>query len=255
MGNIRKNDWEKKIEKNKLSNKQINLDSMYDHAHSEMSLQQSKRDQIITIYLAMCSLLIPITLDKESELISHKGIVFMVLAVIGILFSIIAIRYREYKEIYWICCQTITVLKTVDVENIDKSAIQRAFYFCIEKRGKKFLKVDENKRTIRNFLYVRKSIFSAETMYFFIISLMTAIVSGVGFILKFNLLTGKKMFFGIGAGVIVFLLLNISYFRTCVKIYEVLEYTGKKNEKEERDKIFNKIFSKAWFLHIYYDEQ
>ena len=35
-----------------------NLEDIYEHAHSELSLQQSKRDQIITIYLALCSFLL-----------------------------------------------------------------------------------------------------------------------------------------------------------------------------------------------------
>ena len=48
--------WREKIGWDMVKDEQnYNLEDIYEHAHSELSLQQSKRDQIITIYLALCS--------------------------------------------------------------------------------------------------------------------------------------------------------------------------------------------------------
>ena len=105
------NDWEDKIDDSKLKNeKDYDLGGIYEHAHSELSLQQSKRDQIITIYLALCSFLLPFALGEELISITMKGVLFLVVGLVGMLFSCITVRYREYKEAYWLCCQTLTVL-------------------------------------------------------------------------------------------------------------------------------------------------
>ena len=119
--------------------KDYDLPGIYEHAHSELSLQQSKRDQIITIYLALCSFLIPFALGDTIKEVWMKGIIFIMVGIVGVLFSYIAVRYREYKEVYWLCCQAITVMLSFKPEELDKSLVQRTFYHCLNKKGKKLL--------------------------------------------------------------------------------------------------------------------
>ena len=46
------NDWELPVNTSEIKvTKNYSLEDIYDHTHSELSLQQSKRDQIITLFL------------------------------------------------------------------------------------------------------------------------------------------------------------------------------------------------------------
>ena len=256
MDNGQMTNWEQAIEPSKFEqNKNMNLDSMYERAHTELSLQQSKRDQIITIYLALCSFLIPFALGEEVISFELKGLIFLVIAIVGILFSLIAVRYREYKEVYWLCCQSITVLQNIKQSEIDKTTIQRVFYHCLYKKGHGYLRKDGKKEKINVPLFIKKNIFSAETLHFVIIDIMTAFISGLGAALILNVSVTIRVLFGVVIGMIVFLLLIVFYFKTCLKIYMVLEKDEAKTNQEARDKAFSSIFSKAWFLHMYYDGQ
>ena len=228
-----------------------NLEDIYEHAHSELSLQQSKRDQIITIYLALCSFLLPIALGDSVPTTGWKGLLFVLLGVVGILFSLIVVRYREYKEVYWICCQTLTVLQSFKPEKLDKELIQRTFYYSLKKKGKGFLH-EKTGRLMRG-KFVKKNLNSSETFHYMIIVLMASFISGLGaalLCLRWGLL-------GIAVGVIVGLAVMVRlmsvYFNTCIKIYKVLE-EPEGGKEEKKDDAFRSVFSKAWFLHMYYDE-
>ena len=74
------NEWKQPIDTSKLKEKQnYNLEEIYEHAHSELSLQQSKRDQVMTIYLALASFLLPFALGEEMIAMRLKGAIFIVL--------------------------------------------------------------------------------------------------------------------------------------------------------------------------------
>lgn len=250
----RLNDWELSLVDEKLKeNNNCDLNQMYDHAHSELSLQQSKRDQIITIYLALCSFLLPFALGEQIISFQLKGIIFAVLGVIGILFSLIIVRYREYKEVYWLCCQTITVLQNFRPEEIDKSVIQRTFHHCLMKKGKPYLKYKGNSAKLKKGLLVKKNLFSAETMHFQIIAIMASFISGLGLALIVESSIPCKTLIGIATGLLIFSILLIIYFYNCMKTYFALESNG--NDRRSRDHAFNSTFSKAWFLHFYYDHK
>ena len=77
-------DWREDIGEGLLKDTQnYNLEDIYEHAHSELSLQQSKRDQIITIYLALCSFLLPFALGESVPTTEWKGVIFLLLGVVG----------------------------------------------------------------------------------------------------------------------------------------------------------------------------
>lgn len=250
------NDWEAPIDYAKCKDsKNYNLEDIYDHAHSELSLQQNKRDQIITIYLALCSFLLPFALGEAIESIRLKGLIFLVVGIVGILFSLITVRYREYKEVYWLCCQSITVLQSFKPEEIDKSVVQRTFYHCLRKKGKAFLSFDGDTAKLKKLTFVKKNLYSSETLHFMIIDLMASFIMGLGTALIINVSLLLNILIGALVGITVFILLFSTYFRTGLKIYASLETKNEENNDKTRNKAFNKAFSKAWFLHFYYDNK
>ena len=248
------NDWELPLDSGKLNDKQhYNLEGIYEHAHSELSLQQSKRDQIITIYLALCSFLIPFALGEEIIGYELKGLIFLIVGIVGVLFSCITVRYREYKEVYWLCCQTLTVLQSFKSEELDKSLVQRTFHHCLHKKGKGYLKSKGEKLIFRKFRYARKNIFSSETLHFVIIELMTSFIIGLGVSLLLVSMPGLNLILGVTVGIIAFILLAALYFGTCIKVYLPLESDASEKNAEKKNRAFNKVFSKAWFLHFYHN--
>ena len=248
------NEWETPINTSILKEKQnYNLEEIYDHAHSELSLQQSKRDQVMTIYLALASFLLPFALGEEMIAMRLKGAIFVVLCIIGVLFSHIAVRYREYKEVYWLCCQTITVLLSFKPEKLNKTVVQSAFYHCLKKKGKKYLVAKNDDKVFNRQLFVRKNIFSSETLYYTIISLMASFVGGLGLALLIGTEMWLSIVVGIVAGAVLLLWLLSVYFKALIRIYTVIEERGDVTS-EAKDKAFNNVFSKAWFLHFYCDK-
>ena len=248
-----KNDWEEAVDKSKLKEtKDHDLKTLYKHAHDELSLQQNKRDQIITIYLALCSFLLPFALGEEFISQGIKGMIFLVLGVVGIMFSLIAIRYRQYKEIYWLCCQAITVLQGIKPEEIDKSVVQRTFYYCMKKKAKAFLNVHENYTRLKKTVFIKKNIFSSETFHFMIIDLMTSFIIGLGAFLLADLWFSFAVLIGICAGIAAFIILLTEYFGVGLRLYSALAISETPNDAQRRNRAFNSAFSKAWFLHIYY---
>ena len=248
------NQWENGIKDAAIKqDKKRNLFDIYKQAHSELSLQQQKRDQIITIYLALCSFLLPFALGEELISMQIKGLIFIVAGVIGVLFSLITVRYREYKEVYWLCCQTLTVLQNFEDNTLDKNTVQGAFYHCLHKKGKGYLYNKNGETLFNKCLYARKNTSSSETFHFFIIALMCAFVSALGVYLVMDTSGTLPIIISAAVAVVVWLMLVAVYFNHCIKIYACLE-ERKSTTSKTKDKLFNKAFSKAWFLHFYYDQ-
>ncbi len=226
---------------------QIDFDftSLYERTNDELTLQQSKRDQIITLYLAVFSFLVPFALSLDIVSWQVKGLIFLAVALVGVLFSLAIIRYRVYKEIYWLCCQTITVMMNFKQEELDKQTVQAIFYHSLHKKGRSYVKTfsDGTKKFLK-WKYTWKSCFSAETMHFAVQSLITSITFGLscGLIVNHHNIS-FNIFVGIIAGIVIFGWLMWQYFSECIRVYKVLE--------DDKESSFNQTFSKAWFLHLY----
>ena len=217
----------------------IDLQQHYDKAFSELGLQQSKRDQLVTIYLAFLALIVPLCLKSESGLPSFAvGAMFMACALVGAIFSAIIVRYRVYKEIYWLCCQTISSLYMIELEKRTKETVQTVFYDTLMKKAKDF---KGKSKKFSSYVYVKKSIFSAETLYYVIVALLTSVMVTLGGIFLFTF--KGKLIVSILLSLFLFLRLMHKYFKECVKVYSVA--------KDGTDKSFNVAFKKAWFLHFF----
>ena len=91
-------------------------------------------------------------------------------------------------------------------------------------------------------------------MYFVIISLMCSFICGLGTSLILQSFSKfLHVLVGVAVGLVAFLLLWGLYFGTCIKIYRCLEVRNSEDDEKRRNADFNKVFSKAWFLHFYYD--
>jgi hypothetical protein len=149
----------------------------------------------------------------------------------------------------------LTVLLSFDPNELTKTTVQRTYFHCIKKKGKKYLVDRRGETRFAKLRYVWKNINSSETLYFVIISLMSAFICGLGVVLflKSLVLPQFVVIIGIAVGLLAFSFLWWLYFGTCIRVYRCLEVRNRKNDEERRDMYFNKVFSKAWFLHFYYD--
>ena len=219
----------------------FNIDAMYEHVYDELVQQQAKRDQLITIYLAAFAFIVPALLSAESISWDFKGAIFIGLGFIGFLFALIIIRYRKYKEVYWVCCRTLNVMMSVDRQEWTKENIQKIFYGCLHKRIKNYIIKDGTRFDTFNF--VRKNIFSGETLYLIIHSIISGCVFGLGMGIVMPFADNVKFAIGIISGLAMFFLAAFIYFVTLIKVYSVCV--------DGLEDSFNKSFNDAWFLHFF----
>ncbi len=209
--------------------KDYDLKTIYQNAHSELTLQQTKRDQIIALYLTLASFLVPFSYSIESFNGEVRSALFYILFAIGFILSIIIIRYKVYKEVYWASCQTISQLFNFDNDKIDKHLIQSLFYEVIR------LKNPAKHGIIKG---VAKNFFSAETLLFEIHVIITAIT-----LFMATMLSTTSFLAAILAVLCFVIVIHILYFQAFFRVFSV--------NRTHLDKDFNYAFSKAWFLHFY----
>lgn len=225
--------------------KRIDLAELYKHAYAELTLQQTKRDQIIHIYMLLFSLLVPLLFSLNNITTVQKGFILLGTTLIGVLLSIIVVRYRVYKEAYWITCTTIVQLGNLKEEAMTKENIQAIFYHCMNKKWAKYVRTGKDgRKAFRRWELFRANLFSAESLYYIIISLLTSLVGGLS---AFLILTRWAPLLSIAAGagvcLLLFVLLLLFHFRNLQRVCRVLV--------DGRKESFNFTFSKAWFLHFY----
>ena len=225
----------------------IDLEKLYELTINELGLQQSKRDQLLTIYLAMCSFLIPFGFSLDIISWQGKGYIFLATAIVGILFSNIIVRYRIYKEIYWLCCETITILFTLEKKNLTKHILQQCYHRTMYKKCKKYLVENKDKHLVFNkFEYIKDDITSSEFTYFMIHCFVTSVVfaMAIALILPFKLII--SIIIAVVCSLALILGFIINFFSRCINVYGVLI--------DGNHKKFNSAFKKAWFLHFYLDD-
>lgn len=220
---------------------------LYEQACSELSLQQEKRDYILKSYVLLISIVVPILLsiiDKVKP--SQMGFMLLAIGLIGFLYSLIIIRYRVYKETYWITCRVISQLPNFEEDTFNKENIQALFYECLSKKWGKYIKVCKNgKKRILNFKVFSENIFSAESLLYLVMAFFTAVISGVG-IYMFVDKSCYSVYIPIVAGALILTYLLTMYFSNLKRVFKVLA--------DGTEASFNFTFGKAWFLHFYRDK-
>ena len=110
------------------TNPSYDLVKLYEQACSELALQQEKRDYLLKSYVL---LLISIG-DKVRPV--QMGVMMLSIGLIGFIYSLIIIRYRVYKESYWITCRVISQLLNFEETSLNKKNIQALYYECLSKK-------------------------------------------------------------------------------------------------------------------------
>ena len=236
---------------------QHDLKTLYVQACRELTLQQDKRDKTISIYVAVIAFLVPFLFSKETMTLdgfrmTFAGWVLVIAGLIGVFFSLSVVRYRIYKEVYWITCSVIAQMQNLLEQSFQKKYIQGLFLHCMEKKWKDYVKdYDENsqydekspKLRVEYCELIRDCYNSAEFYMFASIALIASALIGFGLGLVFNA-SGLAWPF-IVVGVAVLGGLCWAYFHGLAHVFRYLS-------DHQRDS-FNFSFGKAWFLHIYKD--
>ncbi len=226
-----------------ILNKDLDLQKIYTECIKELSLQQSKRDQLIAFYLTITGLVSAYLFSSDINPVV-RILIFFVLFVLGCIWSVITIRYKVYKEVYWMSCKTITSLFSLDREKIDKPYLQHIFYTVLKKCYKSVPKGEtDNKPNLIKFII--KNLSSAEYLMFLTIVLLTA-TSGAGglFFLFYSLKLPVLGCILVALFLISFILYQtISYNKTALSVFKVMQ--------DGLNSSFNKVYEKAWFLHFF----
>lgn len=246
----------------------INLESLYSQCNGELTLQQSKRDQIIAVYISVAGFIIPSILGLGVGMLSMAA-AFLLMYVIGDTLCKVVVRYRIYKEVYWITSRTIATLFSVDSNLINKHLVQKLFADNI-RRGRASVIVlkdgfDDKVGTaaletpvsyseaVDQRATVKKISNSAETLLYKLMALMSAATLTLAtffaakeFLPLLPILTPKLQFIiasciAFVAGILVYVKEKNFYITKLTDVYAYC-FDGKKES-------FNATYAKAWFLH------
>lgn len=231
-----------KLKDLKKQNIDVDFDALYEKADEELALQQNKRDQLVSTYLTMFTFLLPFALSLGDIDWRAKGFILLAVAIVGFLFSLIVIRYRYYKEIYWMCCRAITMLMNIQPEKLNHVVVKAVYAQIMEREGGRLVEKKGGKRRFKPGECMRRNLFSAETIYFVVLALITSVLTGVsaGLISGFDL--WPALMTGAVAALAVMTFLMWLYFRKLKEVYAPLV-------SDDPD-VFDKVFRKAWFLDL-----
>ena len=250
----------------------INLESMYSQCNAELTLQQSKRDQIIAVYISVAGFIIPSILGLGLGLIPMAA-AFFLMYVIGDTLCKVVVRYRVYKEVYWITSRTIATLFCVDTALLNKSLVQKMFADNIRRSCKSVIALRDGFEdkvgtaalqtpvsyddAVDRRATAKKISNSAETLLYKLMALMSAatLALAVFFAAKELLalcpVLSTEIQFAIAiliAAVAGFLAYDKEKKFYIAKLTDVYSYCfdGKKES-------FNATYAKAWFLHGFHN--
>ena len=223
----------------------MNLENCYSLTVAELGLQQSKRDQIIAFYLTILGFVIPSVISL-SIADGAKAVAFFAMYMIGTMFCHVILRYRIYKEVYWIACRVLTQMYNIKEEMRDKEVIYTLFYGALKNNMSSIVHFkDEERKKKSLWKSFKRQLNSAETLLFETLVLFSMFV---GFIGALYLWSVSKV---VAVLVVIFLIgmvicLNYKYATRLMVLYDCV-LTGKEKDLE-------KTFSKAWMLHCFVDD-
>ena len=218
----------------------MDLDNSYSQTVNELGLQQSKRDQILAFYMTILGFVIPNVVDMNVGNF-EKSAAFFCMYIIGVIFCHVILRYRIYKEVYWIACRVLTQLCNVCVEKRNKEIIYILFFNCLKKNMGTIV-VKGRFSLLKSF---KRQLNSAETLLYETLVLFASFVGCVGsfYLLPVSKTAAVASWVFIGC---MFISMNYKYTKRLMDLYKCVD-TG--NEKD-----LDKTFAKAWMLHCYVDD-
>ncbi len=234
----------------------MSLDMAYEQAVAELGVQQSKRDQIIGFYLTIISFLVPFVISQGLPA-WVTGLMFCCIYGIGVAFCFVILRYRVYKECYWIACRVILQLNHILESERSHGVIRTLYYHALKKNCDKVVITKENKKKgkgqpTRVPCYLRtmkRQIDSAETLLFETLAVVSSLAGGIGVYYFWQ----TKWWLGCGLIVILVCMLvrlNWEYIHRLASLYECVYQT----DAAVREKKLDSAFNKAWMLHCSVDD-
>lgn len=232
----------------------MDLDSCYETTVAELGLQQSKRDQIIAFYLTILGFVIPNVISLDISNLA-KAVAFLSMYGIGAIFCHVILRYRIYKEVYWIACRVLTQLCNIKPEYRNRDTIYTLYYNCLVKNEKTIVIKNKGKKSF--WLSFKRQINSAETLLYEVLVLFSTFVGGIGALYAYS------VHYLLTAFIIVFLIamvivMNYKYTSRLMKLYACID---EKNNATNADTVsdeyvaaFESTFEKAWMLHCFVDD-
>ena len=222
------------------------LAKLYEQACSELTLQQDKRDYILKSYILLFSIVVPLLLSLSDKITAAQtGAMLVCIGVIGYIYSLIVIRYRVYKESYWVTCTVITQLINLEEASLTKHNIQAMYYKCLKKKwGRCIITRGDGTRRFAHWKIFKSNIFSAESLLFLVMAFFTSAITGMGLYMFIRTCCYGGLV-SVLMSLAIFLFLLCLYFRNLKRVFKVLV--------DETEESFNFAFSKAWFLHFYKD--
>lgn len=226
---------------------QMDLATSYELSVAELGLQQSKRDQIIAFYLTILGFVIPNVISLEIPA-SAKAIAFLAMYAIGLIFCHVILRYRIYKEVYWIACRVISQLYNITPEGHNREIIYSLFFHALEKNRDTIVqyKTCKNKKAIPSkWNSFRRQLNSAETLMFETLVFFASFVGAIG-AWYFSQIHPALCIICALVLASMALTLNYKYTTRLMALYRCVD-TKSINDLET-------AFSKAWMLHCYVDD-
>lgn len=221
----------------------MDLNSCYEQTVAELGLQQSKRDQIIAFYLTILGFVIPSVIELNVGNVP-RGIAFFAMYFIGVMLCHVILRYRIYKEVYWVACRVITQMCNIKPEYRNRDIIYTLFFSGLKKNMSAI--VTKNKKNKNSVLKsFKRQLNSAETLLFETLVLFSTFVGGIG---AWYLMEESKIAALFALVLLVYFLirLNYKYATRLMSLYRCVD--------TERIEDLESTFSKAWMLHCYVDE-
>lgn len=221
----------------------MDLDNCYDMTVAELGLQQSKRDQIIAFYLTILGFVIPNVIGLDIPDLA-KAAAFLGMYGIGAIFCHVILRYRIYKEVYWIACRVITQLCNIKPVGRNRDVIHTLFYHALKKNIGTIVKYRKNgKRSLlRSF---KRQLNSAETLLFETLAIFATLVGGIGAAYIYPS-SPVCCIIVIIALLAMLVWMNYKYATRLMELYKCIDTDNPDDLKIP--------FGKAWMLECYIDD-
>lgn len=231
----------------------MDLDNCYQQTVAELGLQQSKRDQIIAFYLTILGFVIPSVVSLEVGN-GPKALAFLAMYVIGAIFCHVILRYRIYKEVYWIACRAISQMCNIKPECRTKKNIYILFYNAMDHNKSSIVQYRKNqpkgavpKRSF--WRSMKRQLNSAETLLYETLALFSSFVGAIGgyYAWCVSWMLGVCVWVAL---VYMFVQINCKYVKRLMALYDCID-------EPDEDKKLEKLeatFAKAWMLHCYVDD-
>lgn len=231
----------------------MDLNSCYEQTVAELGLQQSKRDQIIAFYLTILGFVIPSIVSLEVD-DGSKAMAFLAMYVIGSIFCHVILRYRIYKEVYWIACRVISQMCNIKPEYRTKKNIYILFYNVLnQNKGSivQYKRKPKDKKVLERSLFrsMKRQLNSAETLLYETLALFSGFVGAIGG--YYGWCVSRVL--GVCIWLIIaymYIQMNYKYVTRLMALYDCID-------EQDDDRKLEKLestFAKAWMLHCYVDD-